>query len=116
MCSGFCLIDRRATPTGGNQCPHARDLPVSLPMAAEAGNRTNYFELFFGGRRPGDGCGSQTKSGGGPPHSKTLARMTDGSRTTRSVLECGSPLALSPHHAASGSNSSATETLSVLNR
>jgi len=49
MCSGFGLIDRRAAPTGGNQCPHARDLPVSLPMAAGAENRTNYFDLFFGG-------------------------------------------------------------------
>jgi hypothetical protein len=34
---------------------------------------------------------AQRKSGGGPPHSKTLARST-GVWQTRSVLECASPL------------------------
>jgi len=34
------------------------------------------------------------KSGGGPPQSKTLTRNSGGTRMTRSVLECASPLAL----------------------
>ncbi len=55
------------------------------------------------------------QSGGGPPHSKTLARIFR-LQCARSVLECASPLALSPHQSRAVSYSSATEILSVLNR
>ena len=43
----------------------------------------------------GTGVGRR-KSGGGPPHSKTLARWPNTTGTARSVLECSSPLELSP--------------------
>jgi len=39
-----------------------------------------------------DGAGG--KSGGGPPQSRTLARISTGPRMARSVLEYASPLAL----------------------
>jgi hypothetical protein len=62
------------------------------------------------------GLACSMKSGGGPPHSKTL-RAHESHKIRASVLDCASPLALFPaYQSALTSNSSATEIRSVLNR
>jgi hypothetical protein len=71
---------------------------------------------------PGE-IGSQTQSARGLGALQDATALTDGSRTARSVLECGGPPPLFPRaknqtspQSAAGSYSSATETFSVLNR